>query len=372
MPVPQSDRMTVHCTACSAKLAVPAAAVGKKVKCPKCGDAFTILPAEPLPEPQGPSMLEDLVAEANSASAIERPQPIEAPIPRPAALGGRPAKSAQTSAATGVAGKLAKGAGKFMLGCIFSFIGAIVGAGLWCAIAVGTGVELGYVAWGLGVLAGLGMYLGYRTKNVRAGVTAAGISLVGVIGAKVFIFSYFVYGAVTGNTSNIDLQRVYVASARAMEIIEEQGVTDPNAPGFDAKWEEAYGQAQRETQRLTDAQVRERCRNYRQMEREAEARLAAGDHPTSSGEAASGQDASGEAAPGKSTDGSADSADEASFEDEGEFAEASEAEDSEAAAALGSAFVSFLKESFSPIDLLFVALAVMSAFRIGSGNVGGS
>lgn len=140
-------------------------------------------------------------------------------------------------------------------------------------------------------------------------------------GAKVFIFSYLIYGAVTGNTSDIDLQRVYVTSARAEEIIEEEGVVDPEDPGFDAKWEEAYGQAQRETERLTDAQVRERCRDYRQQQREEESQLEAGD-------------------------------------------------DSEAAAAMGFAFVGFLKESFSPIDLVFIALAVMSAYKIGSGAAG--
>lgn len=105
-----------------------------------------------------------------------------------------------TQAATGldtrrtakeVAARLAVSAGTFVLGCILCTVGALIGAVIWCAVAVTTHYEIGWIAWGLGVLAGAGMTLGYRQKNIKAGVLAAVIALFGIGAAKVMIILYF-------------------------------------------------------------------------------------------------------------------------------------------------------------------------------------
>lgn len=71
-------------------------------------------------------------------------------------------------------------------------LGALAGAAVWAAIAVATNFEVGYVAVLVGFLAGYGVKLGARDK--RGGglpVLAAGLSVVGLVAAKYFIFAWF-------------------------------------------------------------------------------------------------------------------------------------------------------------------------------------
>ena len=80
--------------------------------------------------------------------------------------------------------------GLFILGVLGSITGAVVGAAAWCLIAVLTNYEVGIIAWLLGGLAGVGMALGYRQAHRAAGIAAAVIAVLGIVGAKVMIFSY--------------------------------------------------------------------------------------------------------------------------------------------------------------------------------------
>jgi len=104
------------------------------------------------------------------------------------AKSGKKLKGAGTnSAVTGAASKAAKALGNYAQGVIFGAIGAAIGAAIWCGIAVATGVELGYVAWALGGLAGFGMQLGYGDANPKAGLTAIGLALAGIGASKISI-----------------------------------------------------------------------------------------------------------------------------------------------------------------------------------------
>jgi hypothetical protein len=71
-------------------------------------------------------------------------------------------------------------AGKFVIGIVFSSVAAIVGIAIWITIAVVTGYEIGWVAWGVGGLIGLGMRLGYRDETSMSGLVAAGIAFCSV------------------------------------------------------------------------------------------------------------------------------------------------------------------------------------------------
>jgi len=82
-------------------------------------------------------------------------------------------------------------------GGAFSFLGAMLGAGVWLglAIVVGIGVEVGYPAILVGILAGLGMGHGYGAKGLEkmtptmfAGCIAAVMALAGIFAAKGLIF----------------------------------------------------------------------------------------------------------------------------------------------------------------------------------------
>jgi predicted Zn finger-like uncharacterized protein len=83
-------------------------------------------------------------------------------------------------------------ASTLMKGTLFSFIGAMIGAGIWMAIIVGTGLESGYIAWGLGAAAGIGMALGHEDDDgTTAGIIAAVMSIVGILAGKLGAYEYY-------------------------------------------------------------------------------------------------------------------------------------------------------------------------------------
>jgi len=82
-------------------------------------------------------------------------------------------------------------------GGAFSFLGAMLGAGIWLGLAIvaGVGVEVGYPALLVGILAGIGMGRGYSSPGqsksaptMIAGLIASLMALVGIFAAKGLIF----------------------------------------------------------------------------------------------------------------------------------------------------------------------------------------
>ncbi len=102
-------------------------------------------------------------------------------------------------------------------GGAFSFLGAILGAAVWFALAavIGIGVEVGYPAIVVGVLAGLGMGRFYgEDTNTMAGVIASAMALAGIFAAKALIFDH--YGSAiaenSGATEEIVTETIQVHS----------------------------------------------------------------------------------------------------------------------------------------------------------------
>lgn len=84
------------------------------------------------------------------------------------------------------------GAPRLPLALAGGAVGALVGAGVWAAIAVFTNFEVGYVAVLVGYLAGLGVRLGAGGARGKAlQVMAAGLALGGLVVAKYFTFAHF-------------------------------------------------------------------------------------------------------------------------------------------------------------------------------------
>ncbi len=128
------------------------------------------------------------------------------------------------------------GAGTYILGCILSSVGALIGAAVWCLIAVLTDYEIGWIAWGLGILAGVGMTIGYEPKNLRAGVTAACLAVVGIVCAKLMVFVYINYPELQQARQSINsfgdedsLKRMRIASYHANRQAEQQGLSYEDA-----------------------------------------------------------------------------------------------------------------------------------------------
>jgi len=89
----------------------------------------------------------------------------------------------------------ARGTADFLKrGGAISFLGAMLGAGVWLGLAIitGIGVQVGYPAILVGVLAGLGMGRGYgKAPPFVAGLIASVMALAGIFAAKGLIFDHF-------------------------------------------------------------------------------------------------------------------------------------------------------------------------------------
>jgi hypothetical protein len=214
----------IACPSCRQKYHLKDELAGKKAKCVKCGASIAIpapvaaVAAKPLPD------LSDLFSDfhAEPAKPLAPVQTAAAPksaksTSSPAAKSGCPGcgaaleKSAVIcvkcgyNARTGKkletrhedidasAGRPAKATKVTLLkGTALSAIGAALGAGVWVAIAIFTGYEVGYVAWGLGAAAGIGMAIAHDDDDgTFAGIIAAGMSIGGIFAAKFFIFQHF-------------------------------------------------------------------------------------------------------------------------------------------------------------------------------------
>jgi hypothetical protein len=104
-------------------------------------------------------------------------------------------------------------------GLIGSAIGGVVGAALWAGITYGTGYEIGWIAWGVGGLAGLGMAVGSKSGAGQVGgVIAALIAIVAILAGKYWAVDLIM---------NRELSKSHIAN-----------ITDADIPGADdgAHW----------------------------------------------------------------------------------------------------------------------------------------
>jgi hypothetical protein len=357
------DRIAVACS-CGAKLRVPVSAAGRRVKCPKCGSVISVpVPAPAMTTSSEPgaasgeddwltnfAAAEQAAAPALGASAAAALKPCPscgATLGASAKLctscgynlqTGRVAKGARTGpSAAGAATRVAKVAGGFVLGCVLSVVGAAIGAGIWYGIAIKSGYEIGYVAWGIGLATGFGMALGTRSGGLLPGIVAAAIALVAVLAAKALIFFTILYGAVTGDTTDPDVQKTYVAVHIAWESLRNQGIEPENAT--DQQSEAAFAEAKKRVERMDKATLQaEHARLLELASKEAKAPQA--------GSASSGK-------PAADTDSDRDRSDEAT----------PDVDKKGLARGLAGAFFASM---FGLLDVVFLLLAVGTAFKIGS------
>ncbi len=73
-----------------------------------------------------------------------------------------------------------------------SLLGALIGGFIWAAIVYFTQYEIGIVAWGIGILSGLGAVCITKDYSVRLGVIAGTMALVGLVSGNVLIYKWVV------------------------------------------------------------------------------------------------------------------------------------------------------------------------------------
>jgi hypothetical protein len=344
-PAQAGGRVRFPCPQCAASLKVPAQAAGRRVRCKGCGAVVTV-PGEKAPAPpitSLPGADDDLLSGLAAGQVVEAPAEARArsgasPAVRPCpacgvALSGnavlcttcgynlQTGRTAGPSAvgeaargALGAVGGLATLGGRFTRGCLGSAIGAMIGAGIWSGVAHATQYEIGWIAWAVGALAGMGMYLGYGQAGAGAGLVAAGMSVAGIVAAKLVMFLTIVGPALSMDFDNSEPPREQLAALMAAEIAREPDLPEEASEeewyaAFDAEFDAALERTRPKVDELSDQQVEQRLAENRQRVRAELRRYARS---------------------------------------------------------------AFFSASFGWMDLLFFGLAILTAFKIGAGGIAAS
>ncbi|OWY69770.1 hypothetical protein B7486_19195 [cyanobacterium TDX16] len=344
------EKIVVTCP-CGAQMRVRAGAVGKTIKCPQCEQSFKVTApaghqAETQPAELG--LLDDLAVQESAAKPVATAAVSSKQCPQCGAvmLGaavmcvscGFNVATGQSASAADVPAKrgMVKSAGTFLLGSALSAGFAAVGGVAWFLAVWFLNVEVGYIAWGIGLLAGLGMHIGHRNPSVKAGVIAAVMSFSSVFLAKAAIFGFLIYAVISGNTDDPELRKTFVAGMLAHEILDERGVE--SEAERDKQWDSAWEEAANRVEKMTTDEINTKHAEY----------LAAANEDDADAEPDAQDESEGQA-----TEETADSTGES-------------ADDESEAITFSDLAQGFVETQCSLFDLLWVFLAVSSAFRIGS------
>ena len=286
------------CDACSARLKAPPTAVGKRIKCSKCGSIMRVpdpdAPKEPIVEDDnfedlmgGDALLSELAASESSGSVVEGAGPVcpscATQLQRGVIMctecgynlstGTRaPAVAMETESSTkngrGFSFGISLGWHPFMTGTLLSIGGAIIGAIVWFLIAYNFQYEFGYIAWGLGAMAGGGMAVGYRDANPFAGLVAAIVAFFGIILAKIAVFATILLPILSVAQTGMNTAGVNDVTPRdrLVTAIVDQKLGDSDdswldeedddaLAAFEAQIQDARDDAQREVDRMNDEEV---------------------------------------------------------------------------------------------------------------------
>jgi len=206
------ESISVLC-ACGKKLKAPASAVGRKARCPKCGNVLTIeAPPPPPVEDDALGALYDLAdaekdaAHSNQVDDSPRCPKCAASMSPDAVLCvncGYDLRTKSKVAAKPVVTKpvvnldAAKSSkkpkdkmapeGKFIVGLAASFGLALVGGLIWFLVTWLSGWDIYLVCMIIGVFAGLGMQIGQKGFSTAGGWAAAGVTLLVLLMARLAV-----------------------------------------------------------------------------------------------------------------------------------------------------------------------------------------
>lgn len=174
-----------NCSKCSKKLNAPAEYAGHNIKCPACATVLVVpqpdtgdMPAEPTGD------LHNLVSGLESGEAVEQEQPVIKVVkPESEDMSPTPKTPSAIAGATAAASK-------FVRSVVLSIIFAAAGALVWALISKSSGYEIGWIAWGIGLAAGMGALIGGAQPSVKLGVTAAVIAVCAIMSGKLLALNW--------------------------------------------------------------------------------------------------------------------------------------------------------------------------------------
>jgi hypothetical protein len=107
---------------------------------------------------------------------------------------------------------------------VAGLLAALLGAGIWTAVVAMTGFEVGWVAWGVGVLVGFAMSRFTTQRSVQLGVYAAVLAVLGLAVGKVATVRMMVpsYGREIVMDNETILAQAFAIEMRANERFSAQ------------------------------------------------------------------------------------------------------------------------------------------------------
>ena len=200
-----------------------------------------------LPLAPKPRVRLSLPARSEAAPAVTAPEPQAAPPPsRTPIMSAVPARASvakEPSVSLGVAGAI---------------VGGFLGMLGWYFLIKATGFEIGYAAWGVGVLAGIGArILGHSGSNVL-GVSAGGCALVAIVGGQ-FLAAKSTVNEIFEQAAKGAYESQLAYAKDALQAIPTG--SDAEIQAFLAK-EAAREGGEADPNRITDAEIQE----FRQKE----------------------------------------------------------------------------------------------------------
>lgn len=111
---------------------------------------------------------------------------------------------------------------RILVACAGGMIGGLIGAAAWAGITYATGYEIGWIAWGVGFIVGLGVRMGAgdTLHGVAPGLLATVIAVLAILGGKYAAVS-LIFDKHLGNVKIAQSDEGHITSY-AYEIIEER------------------------------------------------------------------------------------------------------------------------------------------------------
>lgn len=116
---------------------------------------------------------------------------------------------------------------RFVKWMIAGLIGGVIGAAIWTVVGYFTGCEVGWIAIGIGFIVGAAVRTTTEADDgVGPGIAAAGMAALAVLVGKYFVVSLVLSNAMAENPIQFEITSDEVVSAYAWEILEEQATPE--------------------------------------------------------------------------------------------------------------------------------------------------